>query len=359
MIRLLLEVLPRIIVAVLLFSVANTFINTMDLNILGNIMRSPVETISLMVSLVLSIVLLVYPTSFIYVLALVSYSVATRLRVSMITPEALLSIGAIAIMDHLKSFYRNRQERFIEIGGRKTIASTFVPVIAVIAIIIAASLLANAYILSILPQNIAQKTSNSFVREIVVNPIFVLSFSLAIGVAIYRVATALPEVIAIYVGGSREVALKILKSRRDVDVYIGTPLTIVKSLALSALFTPPAYELVSMLILPLQQSSIYANLVRGAVATILFTVMGYAMYRLEKPIVLDLKTLLVLSIVTLLFIYVGGVILSYNMYRDVLNALTKPAIGYFMEGISNIYTGFYSDILIFLDGVSKLFGVAP
>lgn len=349
MIRLLLEVLPRVIIAVLLFNIVNTFAGTIGWD---------VETVFLVASLVLAIASLVYPTPFIYVLTIVAYSIATRFSVSMISPEALLSIGVIAIVDHLKSFYRNRQEKFVEVGGRRTTISTLISVATIFVAIIAVPLLANAYIIAVLPHNIAQKTSSNFLREIAVNPIFVLSFSLAIGIAIYRVTTTLPEVIAIYVGMSREAALKTLKNRRDVDIYIEVPLTIVKSLALSALFTPPIYEVINLLILP-QQSSFYAELVRGAVAAILFVAIGYAMYRLEKPIVLDPKTLLLLSITTLLFIYIGSVILAYNMYRDVLNALTKPAVGYFMENISNIYTGFYSDILIFLDGVSKLFGVAP
>lgn len=359
MIRLLLEVLPRVIVAVLLFNIVNTFTSTIGLDVLGSMVKAPIETVFLMASLILAIVSLVYPTPFIYVLAIVTYSIATRFSVSMISLEALLSIGAIAVADHLKSFYRNRQERFVEIGGRRTIVLTLISVATIFVVLIAVPLLANAYIAAVLPYNIAQKTSNNFLREIVVNPIFVLSFSLAIGIAIYRATTALPEVIAIYVGGSREVALETLKNRRDVDVYIETPLTIVKSLALSALFTPPVYEVVNMLILSSWQSSIYAYLIRGAVATILFVAIGYAMYRLEKPIVLDPKTLLILSTVTLLLIYVGGFIVSYNMYKNVLYALTRPAIGYFMESISNTYIGFYSDILIFLDGISKLFGVAP
>lgn len=358
MIRLLLEIVPRVIVAVLLFSVANTFINSIGWGILDKIKQELVETISLLASLALSIAALIYPTPLIYLLAIVSYSIATRFGVSITSPEALLSIGAMAAIDHLKSFYRNQQERFVEVGLRG-IATTFLLVSAIIVLITAFAYLANAYLLSISPWMIASKTANSFLREIAVNPIFILSFSIAIGVAIYRIVTVLLEVIAIYVGGSREAAIRTLGSREDVDVYIEAPLTIVKSFALSAIFTPPIYTVISMF-LPLPQlPSIYTEIVRGAIATIVFIAMGYAMYRLEKLIVLDPKALLALSLATLLLIYVGGVMESYSMYKNVFNALIAPSISRVIESVSGIYTSFYTDILILLEDIAKLFGVAP
>jgi len=353
MIRAVLEVLPRIIAAMLLINIAGDVYALATKNIFLIMKQAPVETIALTISFALALVSLIIPTPIAYVFALVSYSTATRFRVSFLTPAALLSIGALAVIDHVKSFYRSGQERFVKIG-KMGYLGIVLSLAVTMAIIVSAPLFATTYLKTLIQylQTSVSKYGNTFLVAIASNPFFILSISLAIGVALYRIVTVLAEVVAFYVGGSRSTALMVLKSKRDVDIVMETPLTMVKSIVFSALFTPPIYSIVTLF-------PIDSNILRGVVASAIFIVIGYFMYRLERVVVIEPKTVLVLSTSMLIAIYIGGVAVSMEIYKNVLDALIKPSISTIMSRVANMYTSFYSDIILLFDELAKLFGVTP
>lgn len=363
MIKLLLEIIPRIIVLVSLQDLARGISSFANSDIAYMLQQNPIEVSALLVSLIAFFVAIATPKPMMYIVSAVALSIATRFSSPLISLQTFLILGILAVADHVKSVYRENQEKFVVID-RKDVVIAILLVAAITVVFIAIPFIMHNYIHNLLATAISLKASNSFIEALTSNPIFILVLTLAIGAVIYEVVAILPEVIIVYLEGPRNVAISVLKNRNDIDMYLVTPFTTIKSIALSLVFVPPIYGALDIAILSyvttlLRLSPLYTTLVRGVIIFTVLTVVSYIIYRIDRRLELDVKSLAIASVIVLALVYISGVIYSLNCYGNTAEALTRPSIGSILEGAIHIYTTFYSDMFLFIESLLRLFGVAP
>lgn len=276
----------------------------------------------------------------------------------------LVVIGALLAVDNVRRYYRLGQERYTVVGARDAVVGALLLVLLFGAVVLSPTLLSLHYIDRLLG-SVEAIQLEGFARAVMESPLLLLSISISIGLAMYRIISTAFEVVAVYLFPMQSSGLKLLLSREDVDIFFRPPLKMLMSFIVASVIAPLLYTAIADVFLyrlleGLYMQSHYISIaVRFSIALILLAIISVLVGRFNINIEFSPKPILVVSATLLLLLYTAGVFVSFTESRDILFALTSPNITFIALKAVDIYREYYMLFLLFIDIVPRLFGVAP
>ncbi len=364
-VRLLLELAPRIIALLLLWSyipsllsIASTF--TLYLT-LSPLIVKPLLTLTVSILAVITIATaspLLYSVTVVLsmVLALYTHSMPS-IAISVVGLVALLAL------DTLKFTYRPKQVvRGLDL--KRILAS----IAAIMVVTAALCILPSSYVATLVNGLVKylSEAPSIVLRLLGSNPIFVLILSIAITIALYKIVTNIFDIVALFALPSRELALRALTMDKVLKASIEAPLKNLKVLVLASLIAPPLYAVVARVLLPLVVSYVpfLATLLYTKLGTIALIIIMYLLsIAIVRPIVTQLSVnpgrVLALSLTLLALIYVSGVVLSLYVTNDLWFSITHPRLDLVGNEMARVYVGFYTQFFYILEDLMRMIGAAP
>ncbi len=364
-IRLLIEITMRIIILFILWEYIFMFyriISSYNIFYYMHQLDSIVKLSLMIISSILALISLVFANVTAFVLAIVIGSIARGLIGYGPNYRILLYVSSLLLLDTIRSFYRDGQERSVYIEKRKLFNGILILVVMILAIAFTAYL-PILYIDSLLkPMYIAPNTRLSL--AITSSPLYSLAISIAMIIIAYRVIVSIFDIAMLYTHPSRQIALSVLLNEDDIDIRIAPPLSTLKGIIIASVIAPIIYAIVYEFILGrvIANISIDTNIVlfiRAIIAIAIFISMGIVFSRLERGLIYSSRSILLLSISMLLLIYGIGVYSSYISYGDAIYSIFHPDIGSIFPYISSTYYNFYVLFFELIEVLPKLFGAVP
>jgi hypothetical protein len=361
--RVALNAIPRIVLVAVfwsyiysLYRYISSFILSLDIYIIARLLIVIVSLASLTIA----------------ILFLNSFALAISLFLSILNSDLIPSvnillyftvIGALLIVDNVKTYYRYGQERYVRLKARDVLMGVTILVLLFGLVVIFPSAISYLYIDRLLDFALNLHL-NSFAKSIVSNPLFLLAISLAIGLAIYRGISTAFEALTIYLFPSRNSGLKTLLNRDDIDIFFKPPFKTLISIIIASAVAPILYIAIADVLLYRFLESISLQIymyiaLKSFVAMAIFTAVAFIINRFEISIEFNPKPILATSITILVALYIAGFFVSFEKTGDVISSLISPDITYITSKAIDIYREYYAMFILFVDIIPKLFGVAP
>ncbi len=366
--RIMLEIVIRVIILFILWeyiAMLYRFVSSYSIYMLLHMdLDSLAKLILIVISSTSALVSLLFANITTFFIAIITRSIVEGLIGYGSAYRVLIYLSLILILDTIRSFYRDGQERSVRIEMKKMFSGVISLTIIILAIVFTSYLLAQ-YVNSLTSSIQVTYTRLSF--AITSNPLYLLAISIAIAVIMYRIILSIFDVTITYLYPSRQIALKVLLNEYDLDIHIVPPLSSIKGLVVASIVAPILYAIIYNFILDtiissisrlaMDQNILFA--IRICIAIAIFISMGIIFNRFEKGLIYSPKTILILSVAILLLIYGVGVYNTYISYRDIVQSILHPNIDALLHYITSIYYNFYILFIELIDILPKLFGVAP
>jgi len=363
--RIALNVAPRIVLIVIFWS----YIDSLYRYISSSILSLDLD-IYIIARLLIAIASLASLT--IAILFLNSFALAFTLFLAILNRDLIpsinillyfVAIGALLIVDNVKTYYRYGQERYVKVKARDVLMGATILVSLFGLVIIFPSATSYLYINRLLDFAL-NLNLNSFAKSIVSNPLFLLAISIAIGLAIYRGISTAFEVLTIYLFPSKNSGLRTLLNRDDIDIFFKPPFKTLISIIIASAIAPILYIAIADVLLykflEFISLQIYMDMaLKSFIAMIIFIAVAFIISRFEINIEFNPKPILVASIAILVALYIAGVFVSFEKTGNIISSLVSPDITYITSKAIDIYREYYAMFILFIDLIPKLFGVAP
>ncbi len=380
--KIVLELLPRLIATIVLWDAIRTIIEGKIFGVVVDLL-SGIEAISIesVVKLGLALsgsilatltVALASPT--LYVATLIIIAIARASYGLLISMPSVVGLIAMLVLDTMRSYYRSGQEKSVRIGFK----ATFVTITMLIATLIGfaglcylPAVYVNEFISMLSNVKSATPQEEMFLSFLTQNPIPRLIIAAAFTALLFNYVSKVMEIAANFLYPSRKLSIALLTNRKDIDIYITTPLKIVKNIVIASIIAPPIYASVIYGVLPLinryvgilssSMSGIDPNVLRLIISIIVYIV-AYALVSrfLSERVFEDPKALLKPSIIAIVLIIVGALAIS-GCFRNPWMLLEKPLnILSSLDSITiDIYRRYYEGFIYVLEVLSKLVGLVP
>jgi len=365
--RLVIEIVMRIIILFILWeyiAMLYRFISSYNINI-DIILRMNLDSLAkfilMMISSISALASLLFANITTFIIAIITGSIAEGLIGYGPAYRILIYLILILVLDTIRSFYRDGQERSVGIEMKKMFSGAISLAIIILAMILTAYL-SSQYISSLISSTPITHTRLSY--AITSSPLYLLAISIAIAIIMYKIILSIFDVTIAYLYPSRQISLRALLNEYDLDIHIIPPLSTLKGLVIASIVAPILYAILYDFILDKTISRLIMDqnillAIRVFIAIIIFISMGIIFSKLEKGLIYSPKTVLILSIAILLLIYGVGVYNSYVSHKDMIYSILHPDIDILLRYITSIYYNFYVLFLELIDVLPKLFGVAP
>jgi len=273
----------------------------------------------------------------------------------------LVYLPIVFSLDTIRNLYRDGQGIGIEIDMKKMVLGA-IYTINIVEMSMFIVYLSARYI-AILTTPIPVTTSR-LAFAVTTNPLYLLAIATAISISLYMITTSIFDVAITYIYPSRQIALKALLNRNDIDINLVPPLSTIKSFIISSIIAPLLYASIYSSILDRIASQYIANqilllVVRVFIAVIIFISIGIIFNRIEKGLSYNPKTVFLTSVAILLLIYGAAVYCSYTVHRDLIHSFLHPDISMVTQYASSIYNNYYVLFIEFIEIMPKLFGAVP
>ncbi|ADM27687.1 hypothetical protein Igag_0870 [Ignisphaera aggregans DSM 17230] len=363
--RIVLEIAIRITIAFVLWEYIAKLYNLLTGFDIYMFMHMDIESkarfILMSLASVFALVSLITANITLFIATIVIGSIAEGLAGSTPIYIALVYLPIVLSLDTIKNLYRDGQEKGIRIDMKKMVLGAIYTIV-IVGVSMFIAYLSARYIATLTTPIPA--TSSRLAFAITTNPLYLLAIATAISIILYMVTTSLFDIAITYIYPSRQIALKTLLNRDDIDINLVPPLSTIKSFVIASIIAPLLYAAIYSSILDRIASQYIANqilllVIRVFVAIIIFISIGLIFNRIEKGLSYNPKTIFLTSIAILLLIYGAAVYGSYAVYRDPIYSFLHPDISMVTQYASSIYHNYYILFIEFIEIIPKLFGAVP
>jgi len=369
-----LKLLPHLVVLISLFdllvSSARDFLNLVfsGLGILAILALDPLGGISKLIMFPLILITITIPSPITFSLVFVIRSLSAMGIDLGFASRFIPILLMLSALDVISKHYRKGQEAYVKYSKLWSSIPFLVffvipPILLPLAVQGYIGALINALV------NATRRTLISGLLSI--NPLFLIAVAAVVGIVIYKSMSSILETVVVFLAKPREYAMDKLKNTEDIDVWLRLPLSSIRSLLLAMIFAPPIYYVSTLVIelspwitssiaLWLEVSVKVAKLILEAL--VLFIVSAIVWKVIDKTFKgpeLNSKTVLILSLASLVSLYLLGVYNAINATGFSLDIFLRPDLEGAARVVRETYISYFTTIFLILELLLKIFGVAP
>jgi len=362
--RLLFEIVPRLIALTILWSYIPTLLSTIYSFSLPSASISSVPSILTLATSALAIATVITASPLIYAITVI-LSLLTSLQggshLSVLV--SIAGLVALLVLDTLRYLYQPRQ-RVRGLSPAKVAISVVLLAAFVVAICVVPSRYAATLVQGVV--SYVSKSPSIVLRLLAANPAFVLILSVALTAALFVLIVNAIEILALFALPSRELSLRTLTSPSIINAVIDAPLRTLRILIIASLLAPPLYAALTRIILPyiamhVPWVGILTSSKIGAIvlAIITYIVSAAAIRPVVSSIGMNPGRALAAALAVLGIVYASGVIASMMLTGNLFYSLTHPSLGIVGSVMASIYVGFYAQFFYILEDLLRMLGAAP
>jgi|GEM_PF-3191813 len=375
-IKLLLEVIPRIAAASVLWENIDLLIREMP-----RYLATPEAFLTIfsgtegfaailgLATAVLSVLAVVTASPLLYASTLTLLAIAKGVAGYAVSSASVFCLLLLLFADSVKLTYRSGQRASLRIPLRE-ILKGIVGLSAVLCLTTVLVLVASRYAEALIEaftvfSSVAVARSN-VLALLFMNPVVKLLLVLLFVTSLYKFISHSFDSLALFVFPSRRIALDVLRRRGDIDLYIEAPLNTLKGIMISMAVAPLLYAAMYKVVIPAavryvpELGYLTTFVARIAISFLLFTLAYVAVTRFSQGFLRgDVRSVLVLSLTITLFVYSSAVLLTLWRGHELVEALLRPDLEGLGREVVSSYVRFYALFFYLLELLLRLVGAAP